>query len=365
MNRFITKLKFYRIKYLLKINKLLSRNKLCEKEGYCKFTDIKNKLTCKKISIQLYENDNKDELFKILPLLLNSGIEIELIQFSKILENEDIRKLGQISPNITVNFRYIIDSYYSGSNVETVYNVEDYSKILDKIEYLAKTTKMNFSQVEEQIMFVASQLSEYISFYNEHSELNEEQFKEKSSLKGAFLEKETVCIGFSMAFERCMSALGIESKIILGDANFGKKSKKLPWNGNHAWNEVKIREKWYNIDVTWLSSYKNNVDLKVAGAKEMTEDDIVKKYVLSDDASFVNHYKLEDNGISCKEGLKERFKIYKNVKKYKNVLSQYDNGKRDYMLQINLETNNQKDDKSTDRETERILAKEQDEIIEL
>lgn len=364
MNKFIQNLNFYRIKYLLKINKLLSKNKLCEKEGYCKFTDIKNKLNCKKLSIQLYKNDNKDELFRILPLLLNSGIEIELIQFDKILENEDIRQLGKLSPNITVNLNYIIDSYYSGSNVETAYNVEDYSKILDKIEYLTKTAKMNFSQVEEQVMFVATQLSEYISFYNEYSELDEEQFKEKSSLKGAFLEKETVCIGFSMAFERCMSALGIESRIILGDANFGKKVRTLPWNGNHAWNEVKIGEKWYNIDVTWLSSYENNVDLKDAGASEMTEDDIIQKYVLSDDASFVDHYKLEDNGIICREGLKERFKIYKNVKRYKNVLNEYDKGKRNNMLQIKLETNNPEENELADREAKGI-EEEQDEIIDL
>ena len=339
MNKFIQNLNFYRIKYLLKINKLLSRNGLYTKEGYCKFTDIKNNLNCKKLSIQLYENDNKDELFKVLPLLVNSGIEIELVEFNKILENKDIRKLGQISPKITVNFRYMIDSYYSGNNVEQTYDMECYSKILDKIEYLTKTAKMNFSKKEEQIMFVANQLSEYISFYNNYSELNSEQFKQKSSLKGAFLERETVCIGYAMAFERCMSALGVNSKIVLGEGNFGAKSKVSPLDGNHAWNQVQINGKWYNIDVTWLSSYKNNVDLKEAKMDRMTEDSIIEKYVLASDDQFIDHYKLEDNGVRCEKSLKGRFEIFKHVKIYKNVLEQYDEGRRNHILQVKLGSN--------------------------
>ncbi len=336
MSNLIGSLNFYLIKYLLKINKLINRNGLCEKDGYCKFEDIKKYIHCKKVSIQLYKNDNKDELFKILPLLLNSGIEIELIDFNKSLENKDIRKLEQISHKIKVTFRYMIDSYYSGNNVELTYDMGEYSKILDKIEYLTKATKMNFSKKEEQIMFVASQLAEYISFYNKFSELDSEKFKQKSSLKGAFLEKETVCIGYAMAFERCMSDLGVNSKIILGEGNFKAKSKVFPWNGNHAWNVVEINGKWYNIDVTWLSSYKNNVDLKATTIDEMTEDSIIEKYVLSSDDQFTDHYKLEDNGVSCETSLERRFEIFEHVKIYKSVLEEYDNGKRNHILQVKL-----------------------------
>lgn len=365
MSKLVENLNFYMIKYLLKINKLINRNRLYEKEGYCKIGDIKRKLHCKKLSIQLDENDDKDELFKILPLLLNSGIEIELIEFDKILENEDIKKIERISPRLGVNFRYMLDSYYSGSNVETTYEVGCYSEILDKIEYLTKTAKMNFSKVEEQIIFIANQLSEYISFYNEYSELSDEQFKQKSSLKGAFLEKETVCIGYAMAFERCMTALGIKSKIILGEANFITKSKNLPWEGNHAWNEVEINGKWYNIDVTWLSTYKNSIDLKETESDKMREKSIVEKYILSDDASFINHYKLDENETSCEEPFKERFEIYENVKKYKNVLEEYDKGKRNHMLQIKLDTSHTEGRVPTDRNITQTKEIQQGEIIDL
>lgn len=361
MSKFKENLNFYIIKYLLKINKLINRNGLYEKEGYCGIGDIKNKLNCKKLSIQLYENDDKNELFKILALLSESGIEIELIEFNRILENKDIETLRQISPNIRVNFRYMLDSNYSGENVETSYDVESYSKILDKIEYLTNTAKINFSQTEEQIMFITNQISEYISFYNKYNELDEEQFKQKSSLKGAFLERQTVCIGYAMAFERCMSNLGVENKIIQGEGNFNGRSKIAPWDANHAWNVVKIKGKWYNVDVTWLSSYIYNVDLENTEVSESIEKDIIKNYILTDDVNFENHYKLENNGINCKEPLKNRFEIYEKVKRYKSVLEEYDKGKRNNMLQIKLKsdsTNNSdlraRDEKGINQEGEEI-----------
>lgn len=72
---------------------------------------------------------------------------------------------------------------------------------------------------------------------------------------------------------------------------------------------------------------------------KISEHKIIEKYILSDDISFINHYKAEDNGIICKESLNNRFEIYDNVKKYKNVLEAYDKGKRNTMLQIKSESN--------------------------
>jgi len=330
---------FYRIKYALKMNKLLHRKALPEKETYCAFRDVAKNLHCRRLSIQLHEQDKKEEVLRILPLLLENGIELELIEFDRIFANEDIRKLKQMNPEIVMDFRYMLETDYWGKNVESIYDVGCYCNILDKIEYLAETAKTNFPSVEEQVVFIACQLADYISFYDTYKELSEEQFKQKSSLKGAFLEKETVCIGYSMAFERCMSALGVESKIIQGDGNFsGKRNAISPWEGNHAWNAVNMKGKWYNLDVTWLSGYRR-LALENAETNKKQEHDAVEKYVLSDDTNFENHYKLEDNGIRCEEPLKNRLAIYERVKQYKNVLDAYDKGKRNYMLQVELENN--------------------------
>lgn len=210
-------------------------------------------------------------------------------------------------------------------------------------------------------MFVINQLSDYISVYyndsmdNNSIELNDEQLKqhkERSSLKGAFLDKETVCIGYAMAFQRCMNALGVQSKIVCGKTgNENTESNQLSKykSTNHAWNVVKIKENWYNLDVTWLSSYKDIASGKRPKIDDMTEQDIINSYILSSDTDFVNHHKIESNGIDSTETLKEKFKIYENTKIYKNVLEEYDAGIRNNMLQVKLENNTSKEEQLINR----------------
>lgn len=50
-----------------------------------------------------------------------------------------------------------------------------------------------------------------------------------------------VCDGYAEAFKILMNGAGIDCKVIYG---------KTPY-GLHSWNQVKIDNKWYNIDVTW------------------------------------------------------------------------------------------------------------------
>lgn len=61
------------------------------------------------------------------------------------------------------------------------------------------------------------------------------------SLKGALVEGRAVCYGYSLALKYALNYFGIESEMIKGKT--------------HAWNQVKIDGKWYNVDLTW--SYEN------------------------------------------------------------------------------------------------------------
>lgn len=50
-----------------------------------------------------------------------------------------------------------------------------------------------------------------------------------------------VCEGYAKAFQLLLSAAGIESVYVVGDAS----------GTGHAWNQVKIDGQWYNVDSTW------------------------------------------------------------------------------------------------------------------
>lgn len=65
--------------------------------------------------------------------------------------------------------------------------------------------------------------------------------------RGVLIKKKAVCQGYAETFQLFMDALGIPCKTVTGTANNGS------GNGyqGHAWNMVKVNNKWYHVDVTW------------------------------------------------------------------------------------------------------------------
>ncbi len=65
---------------------------------------------------------------------------------------------------------------------------------------------------------------------------------------GALIDHVAVCQGYSQLFYRLMKESGIDCRIISGTSD----------NENHAWNIVKLDDKYYLMDVTWDSSLGGN-----------------------------------------------------------------------------------------------------------
>ena len=55
-----------------------------------------------------------------------------------------------------------------------------------------------------------------------------------------------ICAGYSNLTAALNRAAGLESKVIIGDANV----YQVGWTG-HAWNEVKVDGRWVAMDTTW------------------------------------------------------------------------------------------------------------------
>ena len=62
---------------------------------------------------------------------------------------------------------------------------------------------------------------------------------------GALMKKKAVCDGYSLLFYDMCRRSGVHCKMILGKARGGK-----TWE-NHAWNLVRLKKRWYSLDVTW------------------------------------------------------------------------------------------------------------------
>ena len=63
---------------------------------------------------------------------------------------------------------------------------------------------------------------------------------ESYSSLGALKNKYAVCAGYALTFKLLCETAGLECDYVVGTAG-----------GYHAWNQVKVDGKWYNVDVTW------------------------------------------------------------------------------------------------------------------
>ncbi len=61
---------------------------------------------------------------------------------------------------------------------------------------------------------------------------------------GVLIRKKAVCDGYAEAFFLMMTCMDIDCDIVVGYAD----------ESLHAWNQVRLNDKWYNVDLTWDDS---------------------------------------------------------------------------------------------------------------
>jgi transglutaminase/protease-like cytokinesis protein 3 len=81
-------------------------------------------------------------------------------------------------------------------------------------------------------------------------------FKDKIIAK-AFITKTGVCEEYAQSFKKMCDLLHIEAAVITGNTrNSPAEIGKLQNTANHAWNAVKLNNKWMLLDVTWAAGYE-------------------------------------------------------------------------------------------------------------
>jgi hypothetical protein len=72
--------------------------------------------------------------------------------------------------------------------------------------------------------------------------------------------RSAVCAGFASLMERVCKAMGIECRTVTGIASSGMLSEHPQAEAGHAWNAVKIGNRWSLLDVTWAAHGQEAVD---------------------------------------------------------------------------------------------------------
>jgi len=173
------------------------------------------------------------------------------------------------------------EMHYSYQKTDDIYQYEieitpDYyttltqeQEVTEKIQEVLKSFDFHFwtsdYQKVRKIYDYVYQTVDYdiIHKKNEHYHL-------KATAYGALIYQHAVCQGYAVLLYRMLKESGIDARIITGMAELPDGSSEL-----HAWNIVRIGDKYYNLDATW--------------DKQMQTED----YFLKSDADFDSHIRDE------------------------------------------------------------------------
>ena len=114
----------------------------------------------------------------------------------------------------------------------------------------AAATRNMFSEVNSWMSQINSQSSEVLKEKMAHDlicknvkydpgyeDTNIKQNEYNQSAYSVFIEKVTVCAGYSQAMQLLMNGAGIDCGVVTSD--------------DHEWNIIKLNNTWYYVDCTW------------------------------------------------------------------------------------------------------------------
>lgn len=189
--------------------------------------------------------------------------------------------------------------------VNYTYNMEEQKVIQDAVkekveEITGEILKPGMSYIEREIA-INNYLVRTIEYDNEAAnQLIEygkvdEKYYNSFNAYGALIEGTAVCEGYSEAFKLLCDRAGIDCIIVTGELD----------GVGHAWNRVRINDKWYDVDVT------NN------DKEDLTNSHFNIPMAISDQYLIEDSYYITDNSIGeMVRGTSEQYEYYNYSGKY-------------------------------------------------
>jgi len=197
-----------------------------EKEAYNvmlkAFLSLSISINCSNISREV-------DLMKVMQVVLGDNPSVIYFNKTQIKIEESIsgRRIKLVGINLksqakSMNLKLSVTANLIVSSIRKS-STDDYSLLINTYEFLQKNIKYDDKLLNG-------------SHSNTHSH----------NAYGALLNKVAVCDGFSSAFALLAQKLGFECMLVIGDSTRSQAS-----SSKHAWNIVKVQNKYYHMDVTW------------------------------------------------------------------------------------------------------------------
>ena len=184
------------------------------------------------------EDELKRQYQSAIEALIYENPEIFYIDATSMFINiEKTKKITGIKYNVYIDNGNKLTYLTEGFNSKQ--DVEDYQTQIEQVrDYIL--LNLEGKSDYEKIRLVHDYLIDSIEYDSTISKKN------IYNIYGAIVSRECVCEGYAKAFQYLMNETGIDNVIVIGTGtNSNGKTE------SHAWNYVKLNDKWYAVDVTW------------------------------------------------------------------------------------------------------------------
>ena len=186
------------------------------------------------------------------------------VDSSSISKNVDVMKVLQVALGDNPRVIYfnktqikVSGSLFGGKQIQFcgTYSSNQIRKMNQEIDRMVSSIMEEISLLNplsdyDKLMCIYEYLQDYITYDSKELEYT---CRHGSSLNpashnayGALIEKTAVCDGISAAFSLLAQQMGYDCTIVSGSAAFMTKGFS-----SHAWNLIRVGDKFYHIDATW------------------------------------------------------------------------------------------------------------------
>lgn len=164
--------------------------------------------------------------------------EVFYIDVSKLILTTRTTSIGSFSTHKVSLSNDSNENYFT----ENISSRED---ILAKEKYLESAKQKIIESLKgyskyDQIKYIHNWLIDNLKYDTTYKK------EDIHNVYGALAKREVVCEGYARTLKYLLDELEIENVLVSGTATNSNNSTE-----SHAWNYVKLNDKWYAIDVTW------------------------------------------------------------------------------------------------------------------
>ena len=188
---------------------------------------------------------------------------LQAIQFARLdrpeleLMNMDFNYGGRVLEDD--NYLYQSISYYSNEYDEYVEKLKEVDKEIEELvnevnkkDNIEEKHYLIYQWLVSNVQYKKSENSVgIVSFYDGQNILARMNTDSTQNIYGAIVNKEALCDGIADAYKYICNKCNLECIIVEGYIS------EMYENNFHAWNLVKVNNKWYLIDATWDLGKKN------------------------------------------------------------------------------------------------------------